>query len=152
MSAAVVLMGAGMALQMYGQYQANKAQADAEAKNAEFFRMEGKHAEAAARREESIYRQESEEAIGMQTTTFAKAGVDISGSPLMVLAQARSTQMDEISAIKNEGALRARLAYARGEQAQSEADVLRSAKYNLLQMGGTFLTGSGRILSSRSKD
>lgn len=141
-------MGAGMFLSAYGQYQANRDEADAEQQNAEFFFEQAKHAEESARREESIYRQESEENFGNQVSSFAKAGVDISGSPLMMLAGARANNAEEVNAIRAEGAIRTRLAYMRGASAENKANTLRSTKYNLLQAGGTFLTGGGRMLAS----
>ena len=61
----------GAALQIYGNYQANQAQARANRANAAFYREQAKLTLEAAKREQAIFEKESDQFFGSQVNAFA---------------------------------------------------------------------------------
>ena len=139
--------GAGIGLQISGQRAANEAQAEAEARNAAFFEEQAKFFEDATDRELAIFETESDMIIGGQLATFARAGIDISGSALGVIAQTKEQQSREKSAIKAEGEMNVKLARLKAQDASAVADTLSSSSYNDKQAISTALGAAGTALS-----
>lgn len=140
MALPMALMAAGTALQMYGTFQANIAQARAERQNRDFYNQQAEFAQEATFREAELSRRNYARARGLQLSAFAKGGVDISGSAASVIAGTFAKEIEEQTAIKRKGDLDYRLARLRGAQSAEKADTLESFGYNFLQGGGSLLT------------
>lgn len=139
----LVLMGVQMGLQMYGQAQANAAQADAEAKNAWYYRQQAAFAESSTQRELRIQERQQKRLRGEQVVGFASSGVDVgSGSALDFLVDQESDAIEERAAIRSEGDMRVQLALYRGEAADATTRTLRSSSYNNTQTATTLLGGA----------
>ena len=147
MAAAIpVIVGAGFAFQGVSQILAANAQADAERANADFLREQARFAQFASQREEEIFRSEATEFEGELISSFAKAGVDLSGSPLLRALQNKERIRDEIEAIREGGRLQVSIASKRAQAADDFADSLTSFGSNFFRVGGTLLTGAGNTL------
>lgn len=140
----LALIAAGTALQVYGNYRANMDQADAEAKNANFYREQAHNFELATQRELKIHQRESNMLFGRQVGAYASAGVKLSsGSALDVLMYSRKSAIEEDYAIQREGDSRVRLAMLRAEQADQTAASLRDPMNNAMQAAGPILSAAG---------
>lgn len=132
-------------MKSYGEYQANQDQADAEERNAAFYREQAAFAKKAAERQRTIFDRESVILHGQQVGAFAKAGVDTQHSSRF-LAQQVMFRQQESQAIKDEGDMNVRLANLRGEQADETARQLRDPTTNLLNMGGNVAQFGSSVL------
>jgi len=154
MGAPAIAAGAGIGfagnlMEVSAQASADAAAASAEDRNAAFA-MEAAQFEAeASEREQEIFRNESALQFGEQVSAFAKAGVDISGSPLLVLADSKRVAGTELSAIKREGEFRVRRAILQARESRSNARNIRRSSRGR-QIGG-LLTGFGNLASAGSK-
>ena len=97
------------------------AQAGSDRAQAEILELESKEVLRATRREADIFGREGEVAFGNQVSSFAKAGVDLSGSPLLVLAQTKADLINEQEDIKRRGAVEAKLIRAGASNLRSQA-------------------------------
>jgi hypothetical protein len=142
----LALMGAGIALNVIGNYRANMEKADAEAANAAFYREQAAFAKETGERAERISERQYQRLYGEQVGAFASAGVDIgSGSALDVLAESRVIQMEERAAIRKEASMNVRLAMLRSDAAMSASASYSDSTNNLLQAGGSILSGAGMM-------
>jgi hypothetical protein len=141
------LIAAGAATSAAGGIKANNDQAEMEKKNAEFYREQALFAEKAAKRAEDVFAREADQVIGNTITSFGAAGVDLSGSPMLVLLDAERRKAEEIQAIREEGRMNVSLARQRALSADELSRNLSSFWTNALQAGGTLLTGAGSVLS-----
>lgn len=138
------LLSAG--IQAAGQSKASRAEARASEANARFFDEQAKFNTFALRQQVKKFKRESDIFFGDQVSAFAKAGVDVSGSPLMQLALTKKLASDELRSIRKEGEFNIRLARLRAGGAQVQArDTRRSIPF---QTAGTLLTGFGRAAST----
>lgn len=141
--AAGLLVG-GTVLRVLGQYRANEDQADAEERNASFYREEAEFARKAGDRQRLIFDRESVVLFGKQEAAFAKGGG--SDSDLKFLAQQRIFRDQESIAIQDEADFNVRLATLRAEHSLETARSLRDPKTNLLQAGGAILPALSSII------
>ncbi len=139
-----VLMAAGTALQVAGQYQANMAQAKAELQNADYYRAQADFVRQAQFRQADITAREYTARKGLQVSAYAKGNVDLSGSAATVVAATLAEQVEELTAIKQKGELDYKLAIMRSRQSTQQAETLSSFEYNFFQSGGTLLSGLAR--------
>jgi len=144
MAIPMALMAAGTALQVFGQYQANMAQAQAELLNAEFYGKQADFAKESEFRQSTIASNEYEMRKGAQLSAYGKGGVDISGSASMVVANTLAAKVEELNAIKLKGSLEYSLAKSRSRQSSAQAAMLQSLDYNLVQAGGTVLGNAAK--------
>lgn len=128
------LLGAGTILKSYGTLLADASQADAEEKNASFYREQAAFAKSAGERQRAIFDDQSLELQGAQASAFAKGGSGTQNQSLFVAKQALSRQQ-ESAAIKQEADMNTRLAMLRADQAQSHADDLNSPLNQALTIG-----------------
>lgn len=134
----VEMMIAGTAFQMLAQYGANVQQSIYEAQNAQIYAEQASLARAATERELDIASRQYAYQYGSAVGGYASANVDVgSGSALDVTSSIVARKMEELSAIKRQGELNARIASARGLRAQAESEQLGSLGYNLTQGIGT---------------
>lgn len=121
----------GLVLRSYGRFKANQDQADAEEKNASFFREQAEFARFAGERSELIFNRETMVLFSQQESAFAKAGVDSESSSLFSAKQALY-RSQELNAIREETKMNERLALLRAESAEATAEGLRDPLNNAL--------------------
>lgn len=143
--AAAAVMGAGTMLQAYGQYKASLDQADAEERNAGWYREQAAFARESGERQRMVFDRESKILFGEQLSAFAKAGVDTAQSA-QFMAQQYLYRAQEDYAIDREADFNERLATLRADQAEETAYSLR-ANAPMTFLGG-FMQGSGQFLSA----
>ena len=129
----------------YGTYMANMDQADAERKNASWYREQAEFAKKAGERQQMIFDRESQILYGEQLGAFAKAGVDTGASSYFVAKQMLFRQQESY-AIKQEADMNTRLAMLKADQAERHAESLSDPMNNLLQFGGSALSGAAGLL------
>lgn len=134
-----LLIAAGTALQVYGQYKANVDQAQAEIENAQFYQEQADFARAAQSRQEQIISTDYSRLFGAQKSAYGKGGVDISGSAAGVVAATTAAKVSELLAARKKGELDVKLAVLRGQQSQDVANRLNDPGYNTLQAATTVL-------------
>jgi hypothetical protein len=138
------MLAGGTLLSAYGNIKANTDQADEERKNADYYREQAAFAKKAGERQEAIFRDESEQFYKNQAGLFARNGVAMDET---VLGDTIRKTREGIDAIRAETDANVRLALLRGQASDDKAGRLSSFGNNLLQAGGTILTGGGQILS-----
>jgi hypothetical protein len=143
-----VLMAAGTALQVFGQYQANQAQAKAELQNAAFYKDQADFAFASGIRQAELARRSYTFDRGAKTGAYARGGVDLSGSAAITISESVSQMYGELSAIKNKQEIETKLALMRSRNASDAAATLQDPLYNLTQAGGTALTNIAKSSDS----
>lgn len=148
MGAAGIVMGGG--LQMYGNYRANQAEADALEKNAQFLESQAKLTVEASKREHAIFSDESDQFFGSQVNAFAKAGVDPSGSALSVMATTQRQIAQEGASILATGRRQSELSLLKAQQARDEANRLGSFETTFLQTASTGLNMGSMLARSGS--
>jgi hypothetical protein len=136
----LILMAAGTAMQIVGNLQANRAQAEKELANAAFYKEQAKFAEDAMFRQSDIAARNYEQRKGAQLSSYAASGVDISGSAAITIAETVAQKSEEIQAIYKKGELDTRLALSRARSSEAMAATLNDPMYNLMQGGGSALT------------
>lgn len=139
----IALMGGGLLLQAYGNYQANLSQADAARKNAGFYREQAQFAKEAGERQQMIFDRETQIQYGEQLSAYAKAGVDTQSSSLFFAKQMLFRQQESF-AIKKEADMNVRLALLRADQAATQADTLEDPTLNMIQAAGPLLMFAGK--------
>ena len=139
MASPLVLMGAGTALQIAGQWMSNWEMAQQERRNAAFYQEQAQYARLSAMRAEQIAEFDYTHKVGQQISDYAGSGVDISGSAATTIGGTLKNAIDEVWATKKKGDMDVKLATMRGSFAQDRADTLASPGYNALQAGTTLL-------------
>lgn len=134
------VMLAAMALQTYGQLQANEDQANAEYANAKFFREQALFQREATERELNVFRNKAAHTLGNTIGAYAKGGVALSASALDVIAGEKQKAIDEEGAIQREGDFRAKLALLRGRASEDHAANLTSDRTKFLTVAGNAAT------------
>lgn len=144
-------MGVGLAgasliggvTQIFGQNVARDGEIAANRANAAFFREQAKFAEFAKQKNIKRFRRESDIFFGDNISRFAKAGVSLSGSPLITLAMDKVLAEEEVDSIIKEGNFNVRLARLRADQADAAARAAqKAAPYQTI---GTILTTVGSV-------
>lgn len=112
-----------------------KAQKKAYDTNAAWLEEQAEHARQATNRELLIHERETNEIYGNQVSGVAKGGLDMSGSPLLLLANTRMREFEEARAIKEQGYLQVREASLKAQEQRDMAAYARSA-YSLKKTAG----------------
>jgi hypothetical protein len=136
---AAIAAVAGAAVSMYGQYQAGKAQAEAERANAAFYREQSEHARRAMMREYEIYSDKAADFTGETISQFGKGNVLLQGSPLLALGTIFARQEQEKAAILESGSFNVREAKLKAEASDKAAGNIKRA--TTIAMFGTALGG-----------
>jgi hypothetical protein len=156
-TAALVLIGAGTGLMMYGQYQqgraakeAGEAEQDIAEYNAKVAEQEGVAAQQAALYEARKLDKEGRRLVARQRAGYAKAGVLMSGTPLTVLEDTvAELEMDKFMILregmlgKQRGESAATVSRLRGQAAKERGKNLYRG--SILSTIGTGLTGLGTM-------
>lgn len=139
----LVLFAVTQAVSTYGKYQADQAQAEAEAKNASYYREQAGFIQLATERESALFKKKAARLQGDQVGAVAKGGIALSGDMLQQLAGERAESILEDNAIRADGSFKARLARLRANQADETA---RSLTGTTAQLGyaGSLLGASAQ--------
>lgn len=141
---AVAVAGAGIIISTVGKLNANAAQADQDAKNAEYYREEAQFAQDQGDRKRLLFDRDTDLLHGQQESGFAKAGVDTTSSTYF-LAQQLTFRQQESSAITKETDMNVRLATLRANGADAQASNLTSSTTQGLVVAGAVAEGAGTI-------
>jgi hypothetical protein len=144
-STQVGLMGVGLAMRAFGNYNANIAQGNAEETNAAFYREQANFARETGERQRLIFDRESVILFGQQRSAFAKAGVDTEHS-VNFMASQMSFRTQESYAIQKEADMNVRLATLRAEQADETARQMKDPLNNFLQTVGPIAIAAASLL------
>ncbi len=145
MALPLALFAAGTALSAFGQYQANIAQAEADEQNALWLDQQAEFAEESTAREEDVFLRKTELAVGEQVAALGASGFEISGSALDLINDSFNSAQKEIDAIRLQGRMKIEEASLKAQAARANADRLTDPTTNLLQVGGTALSGAARF-------
>lgn len=142
-AAGMAFLGVGTFMQAYGKYNALSEKADAERANAQWYREEAAHAEAAGARQHLVYERESQILHGEQAAAFAKAGIDSANSSFFMASQMLARSQG-LSAIDKQSDMEEKLARLRAEEADRVAGQMDEAK--TWEVLGTIATTAAIIL------
>lgn len=142
------VMAVGGGISAISGYSSDMSQADAERANAAYFMRQAEYSQAATERELDIFSNEVDDLMGRQLSGYGKAGVSLSGSPLLLMDQTRERAEDEVLAIKEKGRQNVELALMRATQASNTADEIRSAAP--WKAFGSLLGVAGGVMSKSS--
>ena len=142
------LTAAGTALSIFGQIQANLAQARAEEQNAAWLRDQAEFFEEVTERELGLARREGMFQVGEQIGSFVSGGVELEGSALDVINSSFNRLSDELAAIQAQGDFAVNEALFKAEAAQFRAGELSSFENNFFQALGVGAQGGGQTLRS----
>lgn len=150
MAVPAALLAAGVFLNAAATYTSNRAQAESELQNADFYDKQAIFARQAMSREAFLSRKKFIGAVGVQKSAFAKAGVSLTeGSSVGVIANTLAEQMLELDAIMQKGELEYKLASGRADQARNKAQLMSTTGYNLMSITGPALTSIGQFSGSK---
>ena len=142
MSAQIALMGAGLALQAYGNHQANSAQAKSERKNASYYLEQADYFDKVGDRQEEIFDYQSKVLVGDQVAGFAKSGVQSAD----FMAREALFRSKEVDAIRLETNKNVKLATMKADEAYANARSLEDPGKEFLQFAGSALGAGASIL------
>ena len=142
----LTMYAAGTALSMFGQYQANIAQAKAERENAAWLEQQAAYADIANTREKSIFLRESNQFMGAQFDAISSSGVDLAGSALDTIDESFRLIESELEAIQLSGSMQVQEALLKAGASSRTANQLSDPGMNLLQATGTGLSASAKFV------
>lgn len=142
----LTMYAAGTALSMFGQYQANMAQAKAERENAAWLEQQAAYADIANTREKSIFLRESNQFMGAQFDAISSSGVDLAGSAMDTIDESFRLIESELEAIHLSGSMQVQEALLKAGAARNTANQLSDPGMNLLQAAGTGLSASAKFV------
>ena len=139
------VMLAAAAISIIGSMQSAQDQAEAERKNAAFYREQQLFQQEATAREIAIFDRKSRQLKGDQLMSVSSRGLELSASSMELLASESVAMDNERYAIQREGEFKQRLAGLRAEQAdQTASDLTGSSMYlRAAGQGMTMLAQSG---------
>lgn len=140
---AAIAFGAGLMLDAYGKQKANLAEANAERRNAAFYREQADYARKTGERQQMIFDRESVILHGDQTSAFASSGVDVTAGAGFI-AQQMFYRQQESSAIKAEADFNVRLAMMKAGESESRARYLGSFEANFIPYASAGLSAAGK--------
>lgn len=123
----------GGIFQTIGDQRASSAEARAHKANAQWFAEQAEFARLSTQRELRIFDRDAKEFYGEQVSGIARGGIDLSGSPLLVLAQTKMEQFEERRAIEEMGAIQYKEASTKASISAGQAKATReAAKYRAI--------------------
>lgn len=124
------VMLAAAAISIIGSMQSAQDQAEAERKNAAFYREQQLFQQEATARELAIFDRKSRQLKGDQLMSVSSRGLELSASSMELLASESVAMDSERFAIQREGEFKQRLAGLRAEQSnQTASDLTGSSMY-----------------------
>lgn len=146
MAVGLALFAAGTAINVFGQIQANKAQAEAERENALWLDQQAEFAKVSTQREEDIFERQTEVQIGEQIAGLGASGFELSGTALNIINDSFNAAKEEVAAIRLQGKMQVEEAALKAHAARKNADRLTDPTTNFLQAGGTVLSGAASLV------
>ena len=140
----LILMAARTAISAYGAIKSNQDKADAEKRNADYYAEQADYAQQIGERELALFGQKEESLRSSLIGAYAKSGVEMTGSPLLMLeAQAiRGEQQKRAMTLETER--RVRLARLRGESSLNMSEQYGSFTNQFLSTAPTILSAAGQ--------
>ena len=124
------VMLAAAAISIIGSMQSAQDQAEAERKNAAFYREQQLFQQEATARELAIFDRKSRQLKGDQLMSVSSRGLELSASSMELLASESVAMDNERFAIQREGEFKQRLAGLRAQQSdQTASDLTGSSMY-----------------------
>jgi hypothetical protein len=121
--------------------KAGRAQAEASRLNSELFLETAEFNKMAGKRKFAKFERESQIFMGNQVSRFAKAGVDMTGSPLMQQVMTQERVNMQLEDIRQETEFNVRIANLRARGATAQAD--NAIKAGKINSSTALLTGTG---------
>ena len=125
-----------------GALQAGKSQQDMAEYNARVAEQSAVAATEKAAYDEQIHREQVRKVLSKQRALYGKSGVDMTGSPLLVLEDTAKTGELDALAIRYGGEIEASRARSGAGLSKAQGSQARTASY--LQAGTTLLTGGSQ--------
>ena len=150
MAVAPILMGSGAAIGAYGKIKANQDAAEAADMNASYYAEQADYANEIGLREEDLFKQKAKRTEAGMVAAYAKAGVDISGSPLLMKEALIISREKELNAIRQEKERRIRLARLKQQSEEFVANNYRDPFNQFLSVAPTVLGAAGGIYKGES--
>lgn len=144
MSAGLIIAGTGLSI--FGQIQANIAQAQAERENAAWLEEQAAFIQESTERSLSVYKRQAGQFKEQQAAAIGASGFELSGSAGDIFDDTLRSISEEIDAIEEQGFMQEREALLKASSARRQSKRLSSFGLNLLQAAGPALTGAGRVL------
>lgn len=127
------ILTVGTAIQVFGNIKEGNQKAEAAEKDAANQRLQATEVERRASVRADLMGKEGEKLLSSQESYFAKAGVEMSGSPLLVMEQTNKDYHAEIFEMFNESAFRASQLRAGAKfEEESASDIRRSGYFRSL--------------------
>lgn len=139
------LMIAGTALNVFGQWQANFAQAQAERENAQWLNEQAEFIRQSTARSLSIYERQASQFKEEQLGIIGASGVELSGTASDIFSDTLKSISEEIDAIQAQGEMQEREARLKAFQANRQARRLTDPMTNIMQAAGPSLITAGRL-------
>lgn len=139
------LLIAGAGLSIFGQIQANIAQAKAERENAAWLEEQAEFIRSSTERSLSIYQRQAGKFKEDQASALGASGFEMSGSASDIFNDTLRSISEELDAIAMQGQMQEREALLKASSARKQAKRLSSLGVNLLQAAGPALTTAGRM-------
>lgn len=146
-AASAAAVGAGVSA--IGTIQAGRAQAQMAEYNAQVAERDAEIATTSAAYEEAQFRHEGEELKSVQRARYAKSGVTMTGTPLLVLEDTAAQIERDALAIRYGGSLEAARATSAASMARFTGKQARTASY--YRAGGSLLTGASQVAGYASQ-
>lgn len=132
-----------------GDHDATAAEVRALKLNGNWFMEQAEFARQSTVRELRIHQRDTAEFYGEQVSGIARGGLDMSGSPLLLLAQTKMIEYEEREAIKAQGEINFKEASLKGTLAFGQASATKSAGAmrdigNVVGIAGAALGSGGR--------
>ena len=117
----------GQIFNTIGAHDAWSAEEDAARANGDWLMEQAAFAHDSTLRELKIQDQEAEQFYGQKQSEYAKSGIDLSGSPLLLLAFTKMQAAEERAAIQAKGDFNYREADLKAKSSYNQADSIRSS-------------------------
>lgn len=136
----------GLALQAYGTIKAGSDAAAAGERDAQIKEMQARETEIGGEREVRLLRIRGVKTIGEQANAYAQSGVELSGSPLLMLEETNAQMLEEESALKHDTAYRAEMLRRGGDISRELGAQRQTAAW--ISAGSSTLTGAASLAMS----
>lgn len=147
MPAAVPLIAGGAVLAGAGAIYGGYKQKQALEYNAKLAEQSAEQAKVKAAYDEAAHRENVAKFISSQRAEYGKSGVEMSGSPLLVIKDTIAKSELDALAIRYGGEIEARQLRSKGAGLRAEGQTARTAGY--LGAGSSLLTGAGNAIAAR---
>ena len=140
---ALAIMGLGMGLSAYGQYQEGRQRAQAEEYNADVARQQAEIVKARSKIEVLQQRKRAVSFRSTQEALYSKAGVTLSGSPLKVMEESWANAELDILMTEFDAFTQASRLQSEATQREAAAKARKTAGYT--RAGTTLLSATAKF-------